>query len=132
MHTYLGSYGILILVKPPIHYIVFATPHKKKYLLQKRQFVMNCLFSLDETIMWAARQMSLTSIFSCFALPDTYGFLRVSRSRNPENIRNPLIFLRKMAAFSCFAGPIDIKIHASMYFMSICPLAHNITERSLI
>lgn len=22
---------------PPIHYIVFATPHKKKYLLQKRQ-----------------------------------------------------------------------------------------------
>ena len=34
---------------------------------------------------------------------DTKGFLRVSRSRNPENIRNPLIFLRKMAAFSCFA-----------------------------
>ena len=41
-----------------------------------------------------------------------------------ENIHNPLIFLRKMAACSCFAGPIDIKIHASMYFMSICPLAH--------
>ncbi len=43
-----------------------------------------------------------------------------------ENIRNPLIFLRKMATCSCFAGPIDIKIHASMYFMSICPLAHRI------
>ena len=41
-----------------------------------------------------------------------------------ENIRNPLMFLRKMATCSCFAGPIDIKIHASMYFMSICPLAH--------
>ncbi len=41
-----------------------------------------------------------------------------------ENIRNPLIFLRKMAACECFAGPIDRKIHASMYFMSICPLAH--------
>ena len=41
-----------------------------------------------------------------------------------ENIRNPRIFLRKMATCSCFAGPIDIKIHASMYFMSICPLAH--------
>ena len=79
---------------------------------------MNCLFSLDEIIMWAARQMSLTSIFSCFALPDTYGFLRVSRSRNPENIRNPLIFLRKMAAFSCFAGPKVMLFHASMNSMT--------------
>ncbi len=43
-----------------------------------------------------------------------------------ENIRNPLMFLQKMATCSCFAGPIDIKIHASMYFMSICPLAPNI------
>ena len=32
-----GDCDIIILVKPPIHYIVFATPHKKKYLLQKRQ-----------------------------------------------------------------------------------------------
>ena len=40
-----------------------------------------------------------------------------------SNIRNPLIFPGKMATFSCLAGPIDIKIHASMYFMSICPLA---------
>ena len=31
------------------------------------------------------------------------------------NIRNPLIFLRKMAACSCFAGPIDRKIHAVSY-----------------
>ena len=28
---------------PPIHYIVFATPHKKKYLLQKRRLT-SCLF----------------------------------------------------------------------------------------
>ena len=33
-----------------------------------------------------------------------------------ENIRNPLIFLRKMAACSCFAGPIDMKIHANTDF----------------
>ena len=28
---------------PPIHYIVFATPHKKKYLLQKRQLWLSFL-----------------------------------------------------------------------------------------
>ena len=44
------------------------------------------------------------------------------------NIRNSLIFLRKMATFSCLAGPIDRKIHASMYFISICPLAHIILQ----
>ena len=33
-----------------------------------------------------------------------------------ENIRNSLIFLRKMAPCSCFAGPIDMKIHASTDF----------------
>ena len=43
-----------------------------------------------------------------------------------ENIRNPRIFLRKMATCSCFAEPIDIKIRASMHFMSICPLAQHI------
>ena len=37
VHTYFRSYAIIIDVTPPIHYIVFATPHKKKYLLQKRQ-----------------------------------------------------------------------------------------------
>ena len=34
------------------------------------------------------------------------GLLRAIRSRNPQNIRNPLIFLRKMATYSCF-GPWD-------------------------
>ncbi len=32
------------------------------------------------------------------------GLLRALRSRNPQNIRNPLIFLRKMATYSYFGG----------------------------
>jgi len=40
VHTFWGTRGTIITVKtPPIHYIVFATPHKKKYLLQKRQLI---------------------------------------------------------------------------------------------
>ena len=39
VHTYFCSYAIIIDVTPPIHYIVFATPHKKKYLLQKSQLI---------------------------------------------------------------------------------------------
>ena len=35
VHTYFCSYAIIIDVTPPIHYIVFATPHKTKYLLLK-------------------------------------------------------------------------------------------------
>ena len=37
VHTYFETCAIIIGVTPPIHYIVFATPHKKKYLLQKSQ-----------------------------------------------------------------------------------------------
>ena len=33
-----------------------------------------------------------------------YGLFRTSYSHNPQNIRNPLIFLRKMATYSCFGG----------------------------
>ena len=57
------------------------------------------------------------SFFSIF-FNDTYGFLRVSHSRNPKNIRNPLIFLRKMATFSCFWGPKVMHFHASMKRMT--------------
>ena len=32
---------------PPIHYIVFATPHKKKYLLQNSQSI-DWLFYFDK------------------------------------------------------------------------------------
>ena len=31
--------GAGVAIVTPIHYIVFATPHKKKYLLQKRQLI---------------------------------------------------------------------------------------------
>ena len=52
---------------------------------------------------------------------DAYGFLRVSRSRNPKNIRNPHIFLRKMATFSCFTGPKVMHFHAGMKCMTFWP-----------
>ena len=39
---------------------------------------------------------------------------------------------KTFATRSCFAGPIDIKIHANMYFMSICPLAHHIQGKKCI
>ena len=67
---------------------------------------------------------SLAHIMSCLTNEPAVDFSALRALKIDENIRNPLIFLRKMAACSCFAGPIDIKIHASMYFMSICPLAH--------
>ncbi len=63
---------------------------------------------------------------SCPANEPLMNFYALRAPEIHENIRNPLIFLRKMATFSCLAGPIDIKIYASIYFMSICPLAHNI------
>ena len=50
--------------------------------------------------------------------PMIHGFLRTLCSRNPKNIRNSLIFLRKMAAFSCFAGPKVLFCHASMTNMT--------------
>ena len=34
-HFSLASWYYINRKNPPIHYIVFATPHKKKYLLQK-------------------------------------------------------------------------------------------------
>ena len=36
-HFSLASWYYINRKNPPIHYIVFATPHKKKYLLQKSQ-----------------------------------------------------------------------------------------------
>lgn len=35
VHTYFCSYAIIIDVTPPIHYIVFATPHKKRNTFSK-------------------------------------------------------------------------------------------------
>ena len=53
-----------------------------------------------------------------FAPNDTYGFLRVSHSRNPKSIRNSRIFLRKMAIFSCFTGLKVMFFYASMKHMT--------------
>lgn len=36
-HLFVDSCYYIYRKNPPIHYIVFATPHKKKYLLQKSQ-----------------------------------------------------------------------------------------------
>jgi len=41
-----------------------------------------------------------------------------SAPQNPKNIRNPLIFLRKMASFSCFTGLKIMLFHASMKRMT--------------
>ena len=41
--------------------------------------------------------------------------------QHPKNIRNPLIFLRKMATFSCFAGPKVMHFHVNMKCMTFCP-----------
>ena len=70
----------------------------------------NTLFTIDE--------------MSCPTNEPDVDFFVLRTPKIDENIRNPRIFLRKMAACSCLAGPIDIRIHASMYFMSICPLTH--------
>ena len=47
VHTYPQGYAIIITVKPPpIHYIVFATPHKKEEntFSEKDSRLMRCLF----------------------------------------------------------------------------------------
>ena len=57
----------------------------------------------------------LTHTMSCPTNEPDVDFFVLRTPKIDENIRNPHIFLRKMATCSCFAGPIDIRIHASMY-----------------
>ena len=38
-HLFVDPWYYIYRKNPPIHYIVFATPHKKKYLLQKSQLI---------------------------------------------------------------------------------------------
>jgi len=47
-----------------------------------------------------------------------HALLRISCSRKAKNTHNPLIFLRKMATYSCFAGHKVMKNHASMILMT--------------
>ena len=37
VHTYPEAYAILLLVTPPIHYIVFAIPHKRHNTFSERK-----------------------------------------------------------------------------------------------
>ena len=63
----------------------------------------NTLFTIDE--------------MSCLTKePDVYFFV-LRTPKIDENIRNPRIFLRKMATCSCFAGPMDIKIYEKDFIM---------------
>ena len=52
-----------------------------------------------------------------------HGLLRTSCSRNPKNTSNPLIFLRKMAAFRCFARHKVMLACASAASMTFCRLS---------
>ena len=61
---------------------------------------------------------------SCPADEPLMNFYALRAPEIHDNIRNSLIFLRKMATFSFLAEPIDIKKYANIYFMYICPLAH--------
>ncbi len=49
-------------------------------------------------------------------IPTDFSALRASKIR--ENIRNPLIFLRKMATSSCFCGPKVSKMDASIHLLT--------------
>ena len=48
-HFSLASWYYINRKNPPIHYIVFATPHKKKYLLQKSQLIPLAFFRYPKT-----------------------------------------------------------------------------------
>ena len=57
--------------------------------------------------------------------PQDTGLLRALHSRNPKNIRNPLIFLQKMASYSCFwrVPILQVLLQASLRRSSkLCPL----------
>ena len=53
-----------------------------------------------------------------------HGLHRASCSRNPKSTSTPLIFLRKMAAFRCFARHKVMLACASAARMPICHLSH--------
>ena len=68
---------------------------------------------------WVARQMGMR-----------HGLLRTSYSRNPKNTSNPLIFLRKMTAFRCFARHKAMLACASAARMTFCRLSHMLTWKT--
>ena len=48
-HFFMDSCYNIHRKNPPIHYIVFATPHKKKYLLQKKAALSAVFFSAQKS-----------------------------------------------------------------------------------
>ena len=66
-----------------------------------------------------------------YELPDKWAvfyelraFYAKNRSEIASNIRNPLIFQRKMATSSCLAGPMNRNLQVHSQILFICPLAH--------
>ena len=51
-HFSLASWYYINRKNPPIHYIVFATPHKKKYLLQKSQLIPLAFYCLKISLLF--------------------------------------------------------------------------------
>ena len=51
-HFSLASWYYINRKNPPIHYIVFATPHKKKYLLQKSQLIPLLFYCLKISLLF--------------------------------------------------------------------------------
>ena len=83
VHTFGGSHGTIITVKtPPIHYIVFATPHKKKYLLQKDS-LSRCLFYCLKTPQHQARKSSFVAFF-CYSPSFGHRFLAPVSDRKSQ------------------------------------------------
>ena len=54
--------------------------------------------------------------------PMIHGLLRISCSRNPKTPQIRSFFYEKWLLFHDLAGFIDIKMYASIHFMSISPL----------
>ena len=52
--------------------------------------------------------------------PMIHGLIRISCSSNPKNTSNPLIFLRKMAAFWCFGGSTGQKSSCKQACIGFC------------
>ena len=57
------------------------------------------------------------NIMSCPTNESDVDFFVLRTPKIDENIRNPRIFLRKMATCSCFAGHMDIKIYEKDFIM---------------
>ena len=65
---------------------------------------INCLFVQAQTQFILLTLTSYDVGVKRYFDPSDTELLRALHSRNSKNIRNPLIFLQKMASYSCFGG----------------------------